>query len=64
MSGQPQPSQCALICAGADGKPDNLACPAKATCKPISTTAVCTYDSLEEDNASWHVPSVALAIAN
>ena len=54
MSGQPQPSQCALICAGADGKPNNLACPAKATCKPISTTAVCTYDSLDEENASWN----------
>lgn len=44
------PTDCALVCkkANALGQMtmlDDLACPAKASCKPISTTAICTYDS-------------------
>ena len=44
------PSQCALICKSNDPFSlmtllDDLACPPKASCKPISTTAICTYDS-------------------
>ena len=44
------PSQCALICKSNDPfglmtMLDDLACPAKASCKPISTTALCTYDT-------------------
>lgn len=46
----PSPDQCALICKGnsfftQQTLLDNLKCPAKASCKPIQTTAVCTYDS-------------------
>jgi hypothetical protein len=43
-------TQCALICKSDDPFGlatllDDLACPPKASCKPISTTAICTYDS-------------------
>jgi len=43
MSGSSNPTQCALICdpsqgAGRDG------CPARATCKAIQTTGICTYN--------------------
>ena len=44
------PTQCALICKGNNeftGQTElvDAKCPAKASCKPISTTAICTYDS-------------------
>ena len=43
------PSQCALICSANDEeeemtKLDGTVCPHGASCKPISTTAICTYD--------------------
>jgi C1A family cysteine protease len=39
--GSSQPTQCALICQ--PGSNDD--CPTNASCKPISTVGVCTYDS-------------------
>eukprot|EP01051_Picozoa_sp_SAG22_P014581 SAG22_NODE_1790_length_3569_cov_23.345821_2_plen_81_part_00 len=46
----PAPDQCALLCKGTSFFTqqtvlDDLKCPAKASCKPIQTTAICTYDS-------------------
>ena len=43
------PTLCALVCAGnniftGQTELNDLVCPAKASCKPISTTAICTYD--------------------
>jgi hypothetical protein len=48
--GSSGPSQCALVCKGNDEFNqmtilDDLQCPAKASCKTIQTTAICTYDS-------------------
>jgi hypothetical protein len=48
--GSSGPSQCALVCKGNDEFNqmtilDDLKCPAKASCKTIQTTAICTYDS-------------------
>lgn len=48
--GGSSPTQCALICKSNDPFTlktmlNDLACPAKASCKPIQTTAICTYDS-------------------
>ena len=42
------PTQCALICKANDEgrgmtRLDGSVCPAGASCKPISTTAICTY---------------------
>eukprot|EP01052_Picozoa_sp_SAG31_P019177 SAG31_NODE_1388_length_8538_cov_3.310843_5_plen_456_part_00 len=50
MSGGTTATQCALVCKSLDAirnitKLDDLACPAKASCKAISSTAICTYDS-------------------
>ena len=43
------PTQCALICKANDEEHgmtrlDGSVCPAGASCKPISTTAICTYN--------------------
>jgi photosystem II stability/assembly factor-like uncharacterized protein len=43
-----QPTQCALICAPSLNDPvtgANVECPAKATCKAVSNTGLCTYDA-------------------
>jgi len=40
MSGQSQPTQCALICQPGTAN----ACPANASCKPIQGIGLCTYD--------------------
>ena len=47
-SGSKTPSQCALVCAPSlpirdQAAADNV-CPPKASCKPIQTTGLCTYD--------------------
>ena len=46
--GSSKPTQCALICTPSENNADgsNDACPNKASCKPISGTGICTYDSL------------------
>ena len=48
--GSSSPSNCALVCKSnnvfaARTELSDLNCPAKASCKPIQTTAICTYDS-------------------
>jgi hypothetical protein len=46
--GSSKPTQCALVCSKTLPIPDQNAadaqCGAKASCKPISTSAICTYD--------------------
>jgi len=41
-AGSQKPTQCALIC---DPSAADDACPAKASCKAIQTTGLCTYDN-------------------
>ena len=38
-SGTTTPNMCALVCGG------GLSCPAKASCKSIQNTGICTFDS-------------------
>ena len=57
--GSTTPNLCVLVCKSEDSEkqmtmlaqPFDLTCPPKATCKPIQTSAICTYDSVdgEED---------------
>ena len=49
-SGSTTPNQCVLVCKSDNAEEgitmlDAAACPARATCKPIQTTAICTFDS-------------------
>ena len=64
VKGSTTPNLCVLICKSNDAEkamtmlasPFDLTCPPKATCKPIQTTAICTYDSLDgEDDAPAYV---------
>lgn len=43
-AGSSSPTNCALIC-NPSANPSQNGCPDKATCKPIQTVGICTYDS-------------------
>ena len=57
-AGSSKPTQCALICSPSalDG-----GCPDKASCKSISGTGLCTYDSVTAEDADALQVELALA---
>ena len=57
VKGSTTPNLCVLVCKSDNAEkqmtmlaqPFDLTCPPKASCKPIQTSAICTYDSLDSD---------------